>query len=455
MSNETPSPEAVYREALELLQKWHDRYGNGDCVGRNGQEWMRGGMVADATADFLARALAAPVPRQPDRVALAAAMGASTDVRLAAPAAQPADPVERDEALGPDSFGGSDFPDVSGPPVATNRVSIPSAPAPSPAPGGALFSCGVDLAAEDSERTVLTIAGRNEADLIAGARAFLANRAAASGGARRPAREVAHEILLRVGMCGAGKQADGRVHSHSPDCHRAMRSIEAFRDVAIEADRAAQPAPRCDCGDECSGRCAEARAAQPSDTAAPTGEARGVYIASRVKHAFRWKAARASGVPIISTWIDEAGEGDTADLGELWARIQREVSGAERLVFYVEPDDFPFKGALVEVGMALAAGVSVFLVLSPDVVLEERSLRPLGSWAKHPGVRWSTTLYDAFNAPVATRSTPAPVPRDEVVAEVARWMELTTTRWQDQPAKLRDHSWLADLERLGGGKETA
>jgi len=123
----------------------------------------------------------------------------------------------------------------------------------------------------------------------------------------------------------------------------------------------------------------------------------GIYVASRVKHAGMWKAARAEGAPIISSWIDEAGEGETGDFGELWTRIQREVSGAARLVFFAEVDDFPFKGALVEVGIALQAGIPVYLVLDPDIELETRSLRPLGSWAKHPAVHWVPTLYDALN----------------------------------------------------------
>lgn len=123
---------------------------------------------------------------------------------------------------------------------------------------------------------------------------------------------------------------------------------------------------------------------------------RGIYVASRTKHAAMWKQCRAEGVPIISTWIDEAGEGETANFGDLWLRIQKEVVGAERLVFFAENGDFPLKGALIEVGMALAAGVPVYLVLDPETELEERSLRPLGSWARHPHVCWKTTLGDAF-----------------------------------------------------------
>ncbi len=129
----------------------------------------------------------------------------------------------------------------------------------------------------------------------------------------------------------------------------------------------------------------------------------GVYVASRTHHAELWRRCRDhDGYNIISTWIDEAGQGQTADLGELWQRIHHEVCSAERLVFFVEAGDFPLKGALIEIGMALATGVPVFMVADPDIPLEIPSMRPIGSWMLHPGVRQVGTLYDAFN------ETPAP-----------------------------------------------
>lgn len=121
----------------------------------------------------------------------------------------------------------------------------------------------------------------------------------------------------------------------------------------------------------------------------------GIYIASRVKHADKWKALRARGVPFISTWIDEAGEGETPDFGELWDRIHDEVLFSHCLILYVEPDDFPLKGALVEVGIALEADVRV-VVVAPGVVLEGRTMRPLGSWLHHRLVRRCASLDEAL-----------------------------------------------------------
>jgi hypothetical protein len=87
-----------------------------------------------------------------------------------------------------------------------------------------------------------------------------------------------------------------------------------------------------------------------------------IYTASRTKHAARWRELRATGYDIISTWIDEAGPGESADLPDLARRCIREATAADFLILYCEPDDFPLKGALIEVGAALASGVPVLVV---------------------------------------------------------------------------------------------
>lgn len=126
--------------------------------------------------------------------------------------------------------------------------------------------------------------------------------------------------------------------------------------------------------------------------------ARGVYVASRASVLARgemWRRLRADGAPIISTWIDEDGENDTADLDELWVRINREVTSAAALILYVETDDFPLKGAFVEVGMAIAAGVPIFVV-APGVFISGRNQRPFGSWCRHPSVSFCGTVSEAL-----------------------------------------------------------
>lgn len=119
-----------------------------------------------------------------------------------------------------------------------------------------------------------------------------------------------------------------------------------------------------------------------------------LYVASRASHPARpamWRGFRDLGWRIVSSWIDEAGPGETADMGELWARIGREIREADGLILYAEPADFPLKGALIEAGMALALGKPVAVVL-PGGIEDGRSCRPIGSWVHHPLCRVFTSM---------------------------------------------------------------
>lgn len=123
------------------------------------------------------------------------------------------------------------------------------------------------------------------------------------------------------------------------------------------------------------------------------------YVASRAsipERSAMWRRYRDSGINIVSSWIDEAGAGETEDFTELWSRIQGEIASSDCLVFYAEPEDFPLKGAYIEVGMALGMMKRVFVVL-PGVNLEGATYRPLGSWIRHPFVRRMPSLDAAFS----------------------------------------------------------
>lgn len=122
----------------------------------------------------------------------------------------------------------------------------------------------------------------------------------------------------------------------------------------------------------------------------------GVYVASRVRHAAMWQLERERGARITSSWIDEAGEGETASLSELWERITREVLSSERLVFFATEGDPPFKGAFIEIGIALGAGIPVTAVID-RIELEPRSFRPIGSWLNHPLVTMALSLRAALS----------------------------------------------------------
>lgn len=125
----------------------------------------------------------------------------------------------------------------------------------------------------------------------------------------------------------------------------------------------------------------------------------GTYIASRAsvpERAAAWRRLRdEDGWKITSSWIDEAGAGETVDLVSLWVRIEAEIRSSERLILYVEPDDFPLKGALVEVGIAIAHWIPI-RVVAPHVTLDPVSYRPIGSWVRHPLVKFETTIERAL-----------------------------------------------------------
>ena len=112
----------------------------------------------------------------------------------------------------------------------------------------------------------------------------------------------------------------------------------------------------------------------------------GIYTASRTQHAGRWIALRAEGVPVMASWIDEAGPGQTTSYEKLWERCVAEAFSAGALILYSEPGEV-MKGALVELGAALAGNVPVFIVGEPP-----------GSVRHHRLVTLCETLEEAVRA---------------------------------------------------------
>lgn len=137
----------------------------------------------------------------------------------------------------------------------------------------------------------------------------------------------------------------------------------------------------------------------PRETQGAWTPGRGIYVASRASVPERgamWRWFRDQGFPVISSWIDEDGPGQTPNMAALWERIVREVSSASALVLFVGVDDLPLKGAYVEVGIALGSGIPVHVVC--NVPLDAASLRPLGSWAAHPLVTFHSEIRKAMDA---------------------------------------------------------
>jgi hypothetical protein len=86
-----------------------------------------------------------------------------------------------------------------------------------------------------------------------------------------------------------------------------------------------------------------------------------IYIASKTKWAHLWRGLRSIGVNIISTWIDEAGQGETKDKSELAVRCIRECALCDAIIVYREDGEY-LKGAFIEMGAALALDRTVYIV---------------------------------------------------------------------------------------------
>lgn len=145
------------------------------------------------------------------------------------------------------------------------------------------------------------------------------------------------------------------------------------------------------------------------------------YVASRAsipERSAMWRDLRSQGWQITSSWIDEAGEGETEDFGELWQRIYREISESDALILFATEGDFPLKGALVEVGIALGMGKKVFACL-PNVQLQGITFRPIGSWIKHPLV----TIADLYMPAISylLKSYPAASVQQEPRPRFCSW----------------------------------
>lgn len=114
-----------------------------------------------------------------------------------------------------------------------------------------------------------------------------------------------------------------------------------------------------------------------------------IYAASKTKHAQMWRQLRLK-YPIISTWIDEAGQGDTTDRSELARRCIAEVVECDFVVLYCEQDE-TMKGAFIEVGAALALNKEVRFIGKPENYPKVNSV-----FAEHPLWRNCKTLNEAL-----------------------------------------------------------
>jgi hypothetical protein len=132
-----------------------------------------------------------------------------------------------------------------------------------------------------------------------------------------------------------------------------------------------------------------------------------VYVSSQTKHAHLWHTVRRAWdtmpFEVISTWIDEAGPGETVDFADLWTRNIAEASRCDLLIAYVATGDV-WKGVYIEIGAALAHGHPVY-------VIGDRDALPNPSWLHHPLVTLASDPDDAIADFISTHR-PAPPKED-------------------------------------------
>jgi hypothetical protein len=116
-----------------------------------------------------------------------------------------------------------------------------------------------------------------------------------------------------------------------------------------------------------------------------------IYIASKTAHAASWLKLRSqrTDIQVTSTWIDEAGEGQTADYSELAQRCLKEVAESDFILLYCAENEI-LKGALIEVGAALALGKEI------RCVGDSFSLSRV--FFRHPLWKWFPSVDAALNS---------------------------------------------------------
>jgi hypothetical protein len=120
-----------------------------------------------------------------------------------------------------------------------------------------------------------------------------------------------------------------------------------------------------------------------------------VYVASKMKYAKRFQKMRESwmkhGIKLHARWYDyghlEKDDAPNAEFSISWLIDEHDVKHSHVAIIYGESDD-ELRGALVEAGIAIGAGILVIIVGdSPS----------FGTWQHHPKVLRAGSLEHAKN----------------------------------------------------------
>lgn len=138
------------------------------------------------------------------------------------------------------------------------------------------------------------------------------------------------------------------------------------------------------------------------------------YVASKVVHAAKWQKLRDEGWPINSTWIDCGEYGAITDWGDHWVKCINEAASADFCLAYCETYEV-LKGALCEIGAALAAGKRVLFVGDYAYVKAKRY-----SIMEHPLVTKFNSLEDALEVISNHPTGGQPLPLDTLINLIAK-----------------------------------
>ena len=112
-----------------------------------------------------------------------------------------------------------------------------------------------------------------------------------------------------------------------------------------------------------------------------------IYTASKLRHGHMWRKIcdNRSDVILHARWLKHIPIGtpdDPMNAPAFWLQDQQDIRDSDAVLVYAEPTDM-LRGALVEVGMALAYGVPVIVVGDHE---------DYGTWRWHPLVHWAPDI---------------------------------------------------------------